>query len=573
MKNPKNGFVGEEENLMSRKIKFALEMKDGVKVRSNLDELRENFDIEKAVGHFLSGKLIEWLEDRYYEAEAKKLSALDKDSADFRSQLCTILGVEYDGGDELDVANLERLNEKKNFLRQKTDDKSIIDNAARTALNQEDLSYLLDMDEPKIYLCDESFNIPIRIENKKYIGILGTPKITINANSQAELDEKNISFENCILPFDVTNETSAKIFVEKSAPKRVSGNHTPYISKKRLLKIRKEIGRSTSLHGYDKVWYFDFDEKDKKIQKKIAIQKIFNNEYSEDDLIYASLDKFGSNKIPGFSGGWGLTIDSFCHGSIEGTNEIIKYADIKSAYSVKLDRDVSYTLLIETQDGQKHTCKECRGLDSYYDVAFMKRFLKEIQETRKYLEMTGELEDKNFEDLVSKEELEEIYQTVFNPSHDENKNSIWEYYNLFGKSEELSPENKKNSLKFVCDGKYTEKDLIHIAVNYDFTAGWAFTKDSVCFAGNSGKVIVRYDEIENFKNTFDAYDCFNDESFFDTSKKYVYGFKWGEKEYPSYKRIAQAKENAGLDIFGNNADKINKYIEMVGELFMKSQER
>ena len=196
MKNPKNGFVGEEENLMSRKIKFALEMKDGVKVRSNLDELRENFDIEKAVGHFLSGKLIEWLEDRYYEAEAKKLSALDKDSADFRSQLCTILGVEYDGGDELDVANLERLNEKKNFLRQKTDDKSIIDNAARTALNQEDLSYLLDMDEPKIYLCDESFNIPIRIENKKYIGILGTPKITINANSQAELDEKNISFEN-----------------------------------------------------------------------------------------------------------------------------------------------------------------------------------------------------------------------------------------------------------------------------------------------------------------------------------------------------------------------------------------
>ena len=561
---------------MARKIKFALEMKNGVKVRSNLEELRENFDLEKAVGHFLSGKLIEWLEDRYYEDEAKKLSALDKDSADFRGQLCAILGVEYDGGDELDVATLERLNEKKIFLRQKTDDKSIIDNAARTALNQEDLSYLLDMDEPTIYLCDESFNIPIRIENKKYIGILGTPKISINANSQADLDAKNISFENCILPFDVKNETSAKISIEKSTPKISSGKHKPYLPKKRLIKMLRKIGDSTSLIGRDKVWNFVFDKKDKKIQKKIAIQKIFNGEYSEDDLIYVSLDKiYGSNKIPGFSGGWGVTVDSFCHGSVEGTNEIIKYADIKSADSVKLDRDIIYTLVIETQDGQKHTCKECRGSESYYDVAFLTRFLKEIQETRKYLEMTNDLKEKSFEDVVSKEELEEIFQTVFNPRHDENENSIWEYYNLFGKSEELSPENKQTALKFICDGKYTEKDLIHIAINYDFTAGWAFTKDSVCFAGELGKIIVPYEDIEVFKNNLELDTPYNNDSIFsfDTSKKYVYSFQWGEKNYRNYKEIAQAKENFGLKVFGNNLDDINEYLKMVGELFMKSQER
>ena len=124
---------------MARKIKFALEMANGVKVRSNLEELRENFDIDKAVGHFLSGKLVEWLEDRYYEDEAEQISALDKDSLDFRQKLCDALGVEYEGGENLDVEFLARLNEKKNYLRQKTDEKSIVANADKTALNQEDL--------------------------------------------------------------------------------------------------------------------------------------------------------------------------------------------------------------------------------------------------------------------------------------------------------------------------------------------------------------------------------------------------------------------------------------------------
>ena len=391
MKNPKNGFVGEEENLMARKIKFALEMKDGVKVRSNLDELRENFDLEKAVGHFLSGKLTEWLEDRYYETEAKKISALDKDSADFRSQLCTILGVEYDGGDELDVATLERLNEKKNFLRQKTDDKSIIDNAAQTALNQEDLSYLLDMDEPTIYLCDESFNIPIRIENKKYIGILGTPKIAINANSQADLNAKNIRFENCILPFDVTNEPSSKISVEKSTSKVSSNKHIPYLPKNKLWKIFKDVQKGTSLRNWTKIWNFDFDEEYQDLQKRLALQNIFGNKYSEEDLIYVSLSKDYSNKIPGFSDGWGITFDSFCHGSVNETNEIIKYEDIKSYSSTK--SFIGDKLLIETQNNQEHDCKECYGTKNYGAPAFMEKFLAKIQETKKFFDMMGYNED------------------------------------------------------------------------------------------------------------------------------------------------------------------------------------
>ena len=44
----------------------------------------------------------------------------------------------------------------------------------------------------------------------------------------------------------------------------------------------------------------------------------------------------------------------------------------------------------------------------------------------------------------------------------------------------LTPAQKKMFLKMVCDGKYTEDDLIFIRVVDDFSSGFAFTKDSFC---------------------------------------------------------------------------------------------
>ena len=185
---------------MARKIKFALEMKDGVEIRRNLDELREHFDMEMVIEHFLSGKLQKWLEDRYYDEEASKIKMIDKDSDSFHRQLCEALGVEYEG-EMPDIEEMERVNEKKAILRERTSDAEILSHAAQTAFTQEDLSDLLDMDEKEIYLCGERFNVPIRMEGKRYIGILGTPVIRIQASCQADLDKKDISFENVQLPW------------------------------------------------------------------------------------------------------------------------------------------------------------------------------------------------------------------------------------------------------------------------------------------------------------------------------------------------------------------------------------
>ena len=184
---------------MPRKIKFALEMADGVEVRS-LEELREHFDLDKVVDCFRNGKLLEWLEDRYYDEEAEIISAINESDDHSSEELCKALGVDPDKY-VLDPAFIERIKEKKSFLQSKTDDADIIKNAKITALNQEDLADLLDINEPLIYLCGEEFHIPIRVAGKHYIGIFDKPKVNIRATSQEELDSNGIILENVELPW------------------------------------------------------------------------------------------------------------------------------------------------------------------------------------------------------------------------------------------------------------------------------------------------------------------------------------------------------------------------------------
>lgn len=177
----------------TKKIKFALEMKDGVQVR-NLEDLRDNFDLEKTVGYFLDGKLITWLNDRYYEEEAEELEQLSKSDAQLNKKLCKILGVEYQD-EELDPEEIERRNERIAKLKQYTDNQEFIDNVDLVAFDQEDLADLLDEDEDVIYLCQNKFIIPLRAENKKYIGI-GKAEAVIRSKTVVDFAERNIEFIN-----------------------------------------------------------------------------------------------------------------------------------------------------------------------------------------------------------------------------------------------------------------------------------------------------------------------------------------------------------------------------------------
>ena len=181
---------------MAKKIKFPLSMKNDVLVK-DLNELRENFDLDKAVSYFLDGKLLRWLEARYYDTETEAIKNLNKDSADFKQQLCNIFDVDFSafGNTDTDFDAVAEHNRKLTALKQYTSDSNLLAKVDSVAFNQEDLADLLDEDVHDIYLCNNSFVIPLRVENKRYIGI-GKVEAVINSGKRIDFKSLRIEFEN-----------------------------------------------------------------------------------------------------------------------------------------------------------------------------------------------------------------------------------------------------------------------------------------------------------------------------------------------------------------------------------------
>ena len=328
---------------------FKLKMKDGVEV-STLEELRENFDLEAVVNYFKSGDLLKWLEDRFYDDEADAISEIRAGDDNLAAKICAALNVECNYNLEF----MQRVREKKSILSEKTDDESIIDNAVTTALNQEDLATLIQMDYKTIYLCGELFNVPIRVPNMKYIGILGTPKIKIRAKSQEELDAKQISFENVQLPW------------QKAAP----------IEELKALaeKIFQTGGKFPIVDGVYEVSSFD---QLTNIEKSSAFRMICQGKYAEYQIAFMQLEE-------DLSSGFALTTDSFITGGNIGSN-VIPYKSIKNVSSS------SDFLIIEHFKGEicfSGTYSCYKGINTYNQKACKYIFIRDdYNRIKKFLEV------------------------------------------------------------------------------------------------------------------------------------------------------------------------------------------
>ena len=176
---------------MARKVKFPLEMADGAQVRT-IDELKEHFDIEKVVGYFTDGRLLNWLKARYYDEEADKVEQLTKDDQQLHKKLCEVFGVE--SAEDVDPEEIARRQERLNRLKQYTDDREIWNLVDQVAFDQEDLGDLLDEDITLIYLCNNRFTIPLRVTDKTYVGI-GKAIAVIRTNKLVDFDALNIKFK------------------------------------------------------------------------------------------------------------------------------------------------------------------------------------------------------------------------------------------------------------------------------------------------------------------------------------------------------------------------------------------
>ena len=194
---------------MAKKERFVLEMADGTNVR-DLDALKEHFDVESVAKYFRDGKLMIWLEDRYYDDEVNALEKLSAEDKDLEQKLCAIFGVETP---EEIAHRAERLAKLQNY----TDDENILANVDKVAFDQEDLADLLDADTKEIYLCDNRFSIPLRVKNKNYIGIAKAVAV-IRSDKLVDFKTLGIEFKNVTF-----NPEYAKLIPDKNPPK-VLGN-------------------------------------------------------------------------------------------------------------------------------------------------------------------------------------------------------------------------------------------------------------------------------------------------------------------------------------------------------------
>ena len=190
---------------MPKTIKIPLEMKNGEKA-TDMKSLVANFDVESVVGYFLDGKLKKWLDDRYYEEEAEKVSQLEKDDPALAAKLCEIFGVPYEAGAEIDTEELADRKERLSHLKQLTDDEEILRNIDSVAFNQEELAELYDKGVQKIYLCEGDFHIPKSKQELEYVLVADAtvegPKAEVSKSSREMATES--SFQN--VPIEIADD-------------------------------------------------------------------------------------------------------------------------------------------------------------------------------------------------------------------------------------------------------------------------------------------------------------------------------------------------------------------------------
>lgn len=176
---------------MAKKIRFPLEMKDGKEVRT-LEELKEFFSIKQVVKYIESGRLLIWLEDRYYSDIADEIRKIDVNDSESAKKICELFGVEYQ---EMEIVDAE-LQKRLDKLLQYENGESYRDVVMSVAFEQDDLYDLLDEDCEKIYLCGESFVIPLSKKDVSYEGV-NEPVVVIQSTEIIDFTEKGIEIVNC----------------------------------------------------------------------------------------------------------------------------------------------------------------------------------------------------------------------------------------------------------------------------------------------------------------------------------------------------------------------------------------
>lgn len=178
---------------MAKKIRFPLEMDNGVEVRS-MEELRNNFSLGRVLEYIQNGKLVTWLRDRYENNIADAIAELDKTDSELPKKVSAIFDVPYDEKTEDDLKQAAERAERIKHLKEFTDEKQFVDKIDKVAFDQDELYDLLDEEVNEIYLCGDRFAIPLSVQDVSYKGI-NNPVVVIDSKTEVDWLAKGITLE------------------------------------------------------------------------------------------------------------------------------------------------------------------------------------------------------------------------------------------------------------------------------------------------------------------------------------------------------------------------------------------
>lgn len=226
---------------MAKQIKFPLGMKNGAEVRS-IEELRENFDMESLMKHFLSGKLKRWLESYYYDDILEKIQDLTGEEENFTEILAEALGITISGDsfNSKDIIRQIRLKEELKRFVSETE----LEEMEYIAESQQDLEQFIDAGHKKIFLYGEKFMLPSRMKDTECIGIR-TPVISVEAESKEEFKGQNIKLRDV----EFADSETRKIAMDE--PMRDEYLEMMDVLKKFMENMQNEMGGDN--HGKDKI--------------------------------------------------------------------------------------------------------------------------------------------------------------------------------------------------------------------------------------------------------------------------------------------------------------------------------
>lgn len=229
---------------MAKKIRFPLEMEDGVEVRS-MEELRNHFSLGKVLDYVRNEKLVTWLRDRYENNLADAIAQLDKDDAKLPKKVCELFDVPYDEKTEEALERAAERAERINRLKEFTEEQQFLDAIDKVAFHQDELYDLLDEDAKEIYLCGERFSIPLSVTGITYVGV-NQPTVVIDSKTEVDWAAKEITLE-------------AVTFDEKYQAVADSANATKKALYEKVVKtVKKQAEKKTSIGEYPEKTDFSF---------------------------------------------------------------------------------------------------------------------------------------------------------------------------------------------------------------------------------------------------------------------------------------------------------------------------